>query len=144
MRHHMISKIYDGITEPFGSRNSVSRSTCIGIKRFLPSIRSLGSLPCSKRSQVSSLSSFRSSSGYTRKMSNKPLNRLVEAKSPYLLQHANNPVRRSSVEKSSYAYFRQVDWYEWGQEAFNKAKIESKPIFLSVCSLIFLRGWWAR
>ena len=104
----------------------------VSIKRFLPSIRSLGSLPRSKRSQVSSLSSFRSSLGYTRKMSNKPLNRLAEAKSPYLLQHTNNPVRRSSVEKSSYAYFRQVDWYEWGPEAFKKAKLEDKPIFLSV------------
>ncbi|KAI0711527.1 hypothetical protein C8Q76DRAFT_622913 [Earliella scabrosa] len=46
----------------------------------------------------------------------KHLNRLAQAKSPYLLQHAENP----------------VDWYEWGQEAFNKAKLENKPIFLSV------------
>ncbi|KAJ3014701.1 hypothetical protein NUW54_g1237 [Trametes sanguinea] len=44
------------------------------------------------------------------------LNRLAKAKSPYLLQHAENP----------------VDWYEWGQEAFDKAKRENKPIFLSV------------
>ncbi|KAI0707578.1 hypothetical protein C8T65DRAFT_740356 [Cerioporus squamosus] len=43
-------------------------------------------------------------------------NRLAKAKSPYLLQHANNP----------------VDWYEWGQDAFDKAKLENKPIFLSV------------
>ncbi|PIL27795.1 hypothetical protein GSI_10948 [Ganoderma sinense ZZ0214-1] len=43
-------------------------------------------------------------------------NRLAQAKSPYLLQHAENP----------------VDWYEWGQEAFDKAKAEKKPIFLSV------------
>ncbi|RDX46148.1 hypothetical protein OH76DRAFT_1407279 [Lentinus brumalis] len=43
-------------------------------------------------------------------------NRLANAKSPYLLQHANNP----------------VDWYEWGPEAFDKAKREDKPIFLSV------------
>ncbi|KAI0777401.1 hypothetical protein BD413DRAFT_609765 [Trametes elegans] len=43
-------------------------------------------------------------------------NRLAMAKSPYLLQHAENP----------------VDWYEWGQEAFDKAKRENKPIFLSV------------
>ncbi|TFY61305.1 hypothetical protein EVJ58_g4591 [Rhodofomes roseus] len=49
---------------------------------------------------------------------NKPKhqNRLVNAKSPYLLQHAENP----------------VDWYEWGPEAFEKAKREDKPIFLSV------------
>ncbi|KAI0360365.1 hypothetical protein OH77DRAFT_1393719 [Trametes cingulata] len=48
--------------------------------------------------------------------SGRHLNRLAKAKSPYLLQHAENP----------------VDWYEWGQEAFEKAKRENKPIFLSV------------
>ncbi|XP_008313005.1 spermatogenesis-associated protein 20 [Cynoglossus semilaevis] len=46
----------------------------------------------------------------------KHTNRLVKEKSPYLLQHAHNP----------------VDWYPWGQEAFDKAKKEDKPIFLSV------------
>ncbi|MBX2990020.1 MAG: thioredoxin domain-containing protein [Bacteroidetes bacterium] len=43
-------------------------------------------------------------------------NRLAREKSPYLLQHANNP----------------VDWYPWGDEAFAKARLEDKPIFLSV------------
>ncbi len=43
-------------------------------------------------------------------------NRLINEKSPYLLQHAYNP----------------VDWYPWGDEAFDKAKVEDKPIFLSV------------
>jgi len=43
-------------------------------------------------------------------------NRLIHAKSPYLLQHARNP----------------VDWYPWGKEAFERAKKEDKPIFLSV------------
>lgn len=43
-------------------------------------------------------------------------NRLINEKSPYLLQHAHNP----------------VDWYPWGEEAFEKAKQENKPIFLSV------------
>jgi uncharacterized protein YyaL (SSP411 family) len=43
-------------------------------------------------------------------------NRLAEEKSPYLLQHAHNP----------------VDWYPWGDEAFAKAKTEGKPIFLSI------------
>ncbi|MFM2126451.1 MAG: hypothetical protein RL328_2902 [Acidobacteriota bacterium] len=43
-------------------------------------------------------------------------NRLAHEKSPYLLQHANNP----------------VDWYPWGDEAFAKARIEDKPIFLSI------------
>ncbi len=43
-------------------------------------------------------------------------NRLIFEKSPYLLQHARNP----------------VDWYPWGKEAFEKARAENKPIFLSV------------
>ena len=50
-------------------------------------------------------------------MSNeKPTNRLIHEASPYLLQHAHNP----------------VDWYPWGEEAFDKAKKEDKPIFLSI------------
>src|SRR5579862_6770542 len=43
-------------------------------------------------------------------------NRLIHEKSPYLLQHAHNP----------------VDWYPWGQAALDKARQEDKPIFLSV------------
>jgi uncharacterized protein len=43
-------------------------------------------------------------------------NRLAAATSPYLLQHADNP----------------VDWYEWGQEALARARREDKPILLSV------------
>jgi uncharacterized protein YyaL (SSP411 family) len=43
-------------------------------------------------------------------------NRLIHATSPYLLQHARNP----------------VDWFPWGPEALEKAKREDKPIFLSV------------
>src|SRR5215471_14083015 len=43
-------------------------------------------------------------------------NRLIHEKSPYLLQHAYNP----------------VDWYPWGLEAFEKARRENKPVFLSI------------
>ena len=43
-------------------------------------------------------------------------NRLAPEKSPYLLQHADNP----------------VDWYPWGDEAFAAARAANKPIFLSV------------
>jgi uncharacterized protein YyaL (SSP411 family) len=43
-------------------------------------------------------------------------NRLANEKSPYLLQHAHNP----------------VDWYPWGEEAFVRAREEDKPIFLSI------------
>jgi uncharacterized protein YyaL (SSP411 family) len=42
-------------------------------------------------------------------------NRLIHETSPYLLQHAHNP----------------VDWYPWGEEAFQKAKAEEKTIPLS-------------
>jgi len=44
------------------------------------------------------------------------MNRLVKEKSPYLLQHARNP----------------VDWFAWNDEAFATARRENKPIFLSV------------
>jgi uncharacterized protein YyaL (SSP411 family) len=46
----------------------------------------------------------------------RPANRLGRETSPYLLQHAHNP----------------VDWYPWGEEAFAKARAEDKPILLSV------------
>lgn len=47
---------------------------------------------------------------------NKKINRLINETSPYLLQHAENP----------------VDWYSWGPEALESAKREDKPIFLSI------------
>jgi hypothetical protein len=43
-------------------------------------------------------------------------NRLAREKSPYLLQHAHNP----------------VNWFAWGDEAFEKARVENRPIFLSI------------
>jgi len=46
----------------------------------------------------------------------KHTNRLANEKSPYLLQHAHNP----------------VDWFAWNEEAFEKARAENKPIFLSI------------
>ena len=47
---------------------------------------------------------------------NNKANKLINEKSPYLLQHAYNP----------------VNWYPWGVEAFEKAKKEDKPVFLSI------------
>lgn len=47
---------------------------------------------------------------------NKQPNRLLQEKSPYLLQHAYNP----------------VNWYPWNADAFKKAVAEDKPIFLSI------------
>ena len=62
-------------------------------------------------------------------------NRLANAKSPYLLQHADNPVRILSsfrpLEDLTHSVSK-VDWYEWDSEAFDKAIREDKPIFLSV------------
>ena len=49
-------------------------------------------------------------------MAHQHTNRLIDETSPYLLQHAHNP----------------VDWYGWGEEAFQKAKAEDKPILLSI------------
>ncbi|MGH9971770.1 MAG: thioredoxin domain-containing protein, partial [Pyrinomonadaceae bacterium] len=46
----------------------------------------------------------------------KHTNRLINETSPYLLQHAHNP----------------VDWYPWGEEAFKKAKSDNKPVLLSI------------
>jgi uncharacterized protein YyaL (SSP411 family) len=48
--------------------------------------------------------------------SSRPTNRLASETSPYLLQHAHNP----------------VDWYPWGPEAFDLARREDKPVLLSV------------
>lgn len=44
------------------------------------------------------------------------MNRLAYEKSPYLLQHKDNP----------------INWYPWGEEALQKSKEEDKPIFLSI------------
>lgn len=49
-------------------------------------------------------------------LNQKTTNKLINEKSPYLLQHAHNP----------------VDWYPWGPEAFSRAVAEDKPIFLSI------------
>src|SRR3989338_339215 len=54
--------------------------------------------------------------GFTLRAEELYTNRLIHEKSPYLLQHAHNP----------------VDWYPWGEEAFEKAKKEDKPVFLSI------------
>jgi uncharacterized protein YyaL (SSP411 family) len=52
----------------------------------------------------------------TSELTGQKSNRLISEKSPYLLQHSHNP----------------VDWYPWGSEAFEKAKKQDKPIFLSI------------
>ncbi len=85
---------------------------CIGIAPLMPGLRGfpmgseLNSEKAKKVHQSDDSSSDREN-GH---------NRLIFEKSPYLLQHADNP----------------VDWYPWGEEAFLKAKKEDKPIFLSI------------
>ena len=49
-------------------------------------------------------------------MNPKHTNKLIHETSPYLLQHAHNP----------------VEWYSWGPEALERAKPEQKPIVLSI------------
>lgn len=43
-------------------------------------------------------------------------NRLINEKSPYLLQHSYNPIA----------------WFPWGEDAFEKSRLENKPVFLSI------------
>jgi uncharacterized protein YyaL (SSP411 family) len=49
-------------------------------------------------------------------MEHKHTNRLINETSPYLLQHAHNP----------------VDWFPWGEDAFAEARAKNKPILLSI------------
>jgi len=62
------------------------------------------------------MASYSTSEGKEKSKMEHTGNRLQYEKSPYLLQHKDNP----------------VDWYPWGKEAFEKAKRENKPIFLSI------------
>ncbi|KAG7491692.1 hypothetical protein MATL_G00006850 [Megalops atlanticus] len=95
-----------------------------GIGDTLLSLRkstSLGSRTPHNSLRITSRASFSMASGGEGKSSppaspSSHTNRLAKEMSPYLLQHAHNP----------------VDWFPWGQEAFDKAKREDKPIFLSV------------
>ena len=62
------------------------------------------------------LAAFGTAGAEAQMKENTGLNRLAGEKSPYLLQHADNP----------------VDWYPWGDEAFTTAREQNKPIFLSI------------
>ena len=53
---------------------------------------------------------------HTDRPTGRPTNRLADETSPYLLQHAHNP----------------VDWFPWGEEALARAKALDRPIFLSI------------
>jgi len=60
----------------------------------------------------------------TMKQNIKP-NRLINEMTPYLLQHAYNP----------------VNWFPWGEEAFTKSREEDKPIFLSLGYTVCVCHW---
>ena len=79
--------------------------------------KSVDSLPMKKKSELRKPvdSQFIGQKLKTQKKE-KHYNRLINEKSPYLLKHSENP----------------VDWYPWGDEAFDKAREEDKPVFLSI------------
>jgi uncharacterized protein YyaL (SSP411 family) len=81
----------------------------------IPSVRALALLFAAVGA-VTSTSYAQSNESMTTASTHKHTNRLNNATSPYLLQHAHNP----------------IDWHEWGEEAFAKAKEADKPIFLSI------------
>src|SRR5438093_6348565 len=94
---------------PVNSRSSNPSSTRIAIRLPVKDPRSAINIPPGADCNSSFLDIPRR---YNRVMPN----RLTNERSPYLLQHANNP----------------VDWFAWGDEAFGKARAEDKPIFLSI------------
>src|SRR5574340_1097535 len=68
------------------------------------------------RSSAQPGSGHRSRRPYHRRVSDRPTNRLARETSPYLLQHAHDP----------------VDWFAWGDEAFERARLTDRPICLSI------------
>ena len=74
-----------------------------------------GTFPGTSGSCIEGEGDAKAAAGEGKKHKGKP-NRLAKEKSPYLQQHAYNP----------------VDWYPWGKEAFEKAKATGRPIFLSI------------
>lgn len=88
------------------------------IKGLFPKALLLFVLPLSLLSGVAQASTVEHAAVHaeSKTIEHKYTNRLIDESSPYLLQHAHNP----------------VDWYPWGEEAFAKARREDKPIFLSI------------
>ncbi len=69
-----------------------------------------------KRLLIADLGMMVNKNFYSKALRVEQMNYLKSEKSPYLLQHAENP----------------VNWYPWGTAAFDKARAEDKPVFLSV------------
>ncbi|XP_078794191.1 spermatogenesis-associated protein 20 isoform X3 [Oryzias latipes] len=117
-QHRWSSRCFAGRLRPPGDR-SLPLPPALRLSSFR-SRRDVGTPAQVERDGTGSVSSpsvlWRMASGGGSSSPHKHSNRLAREKSPYLLQHAHNP----------------VDWYPWGHEAFEKAKTEDKPIFLSV------------
>jgi len=84
------------------------------IVQFVAPALALMLVACNRKTNLSETNSAVSTNTPT--TAHAHTNRLAREKSPYLLQHAHNP----------------VDWFAWGEEAFAKARAENKPIFLSI------------
>src|SRR2546428_3930898 len=86
-----------------------AHACAVGCERRVPAAHACA-VGCERRGPAGSPSGHSTSDIMIR------MNRLAQERSPYLLQHANNP----------------VEWFPWSDEAFAKARVEDKPIFLSV------------
>jgi uncharacterized protein YyaL (SSP411 family) len=97
--------------------DDIQNSSCLTYQQPVSSQHSLnGDLMTQCKTLIFLLSLILSAENITLSATEPYTNRLIKEKSPYLLQHAHNP----------------VDWFPWGEEAFNKAKSEDKLIFLSI------------
>lgn len=103
-------KVFSRVSRHFLARNT--RILCNSRDRYFQVAEVKRSFSSSKPP----LAKFDKMAGSEGSSQHKHTNRLAQEKSPYLLQHAHNP----------------VDWYPWGDEAIQKAKDENKLIFLSV------------
>jgi len=109
------------ILRRFAGKRELNRARCICLALLGVAVIGLitpavGAEQSSRGSASSKQPRAASSDTQTSTSSRRYTNRLIHAKSPYLLLHAHNP----------------VDWYPWGDEAFEKARKENKPIFLSI------------
>jgi uncharacterized protein YyaL (SSP411 family) len=82
---------------------------------FVALLASLGAVACAQNPEPRA-ETPPGSEAQDQKPVSRPTNRLAASRSPYLQQHAHNP----------------VDWYPWGEEALDRARREQKPIFLSI------------
>ena len=92
--------------------------SCCGVASAMQAVadESVATTPVTTEESVKNASDQADNGTAKKATESGPANRLARESSPYLLMHAHNP----------------VDWYPWGPEAFEKARSENKPVFLSV------------